>query len=113
MRACHLRVARLVETDVAVGAEAEELEILVPDPGERVVVPAAFQVEIGRAAVQEMRARRLHVEPVQEMPFQESLKARVMVWREADELVQREGLDQREVDTFDAVQSLQLPVGRD
>ena len=97
MRAREQLVAGLVEADVAVGADAENLQVDAAGAGDGGLVALALRVEIARGAVEEMNPLRPQVHAVEQVLVHEGAKAARMAAVDAGEFVQVEGGRTREV----------------
>src|SRR4051794_7154419 len=103
---------RLVEADVAVRAEAENLQVDAARPLDGPLVLRAFGREIAGRSVQEMDAARRHVDAAEEMRLHERAIAGRIMSLEADEFVQVERRYAREVDRFARGKASEVAVER-
>ena len=88
---------RLVEADVAVGADAENLHVDSAGGGDLTLVARALLLRIGGGAIQEMNPLGRQVDAAEEMRVHEAAKAAGVVGRDADELVEVEGRRARQI----------------
>ncbi len=88
---------RLVETDVPVGADAENLHVDPARVRDRTLVARALFRRIARGTVQEMNPLGREVHAVEEVRVHEGAKAAGVVGRDPHELIEVEGRRAREV----------------
>src|SRR5688572_12385850 len=96
MRGCGQFVRGLVETDVTVGANAEQLQSDSTRSLDRGLVAIAFGVEIVCRAVEPVKATTRETDVLDQLLTDEAVKAGRMGVVDADEFVQRESGGARE-----------------
>lgn len=106
-------VRRLVESDVAVGAQTEHLQIDPAGTCNRALVAFALPCGVRGQSIQEVDVPRVHIHLIQEVAAHERLKAPRIVAGNAEEFVEAENGGTAEVDTPMAVQTRQFPIERD
>ena len=89
-----LKVAsRLVEADVAVSADAKQLEIDPPEAGDQAVEPGALPVGVARVARQKVHVVRRDVDVAEQMLLHEPAEASTVCGGEPDELIEVHRVD--------------------
>src|SRR5712691_224998 len=104
-------VTRLVEADVAIGADPEDLEIDSAGRVDLAFVPLAFRVDVRGGPVEEVDAFGWQVDAVEEVPMHVLPETAAMRRADADELVEVEGRRLCKGDLARSVQPAQLRVG--
>ena len=92
------RRRRLVEADVPVGADPEHLQIDAPGIGDFTFVAHALGLRIRGRAVEKMPVLRLDVHVAEQVLLHEASIAARVIRRYAEELVEVERRDLREID---------------
>jgi hypothetical protein len=110
-RAAAQRRAGLVEGDVAVAADAENLEVDAAGVLDPLLVLPAMDLEIERPAIGHVGAFGVDIDVVEQVLLHEGPVALRMSGAQADVFVQIEGRYLREVEPFFLVQPDQLAVG--
>lgn len=105
-------VARLIETDVSVGAETEHLQTNPSSGGDGRIIAAALGVEIGGHAVEKMDSVAPKIREREQVSFHEITKTAVRVRRDTDELVEIERRGLTEVDLASFMKTPQFGVGQ-
>src|SRR5438105_5174065 len=103
-------VAGFVEADVAVAADAEQLQIDAAGGDDRGLIALAFSVQIVGPAIKEMNSLGADVNAIEEMTLHESTEASRVTSVDASEFVEIEGRRPRPVGVPCRVHPLKLQV---
>jgi len=112
VRAQFQALVGFVEADVTVASEAEDQQIDPAGARECPFVAFALSLEISGGAIQHVRAPRVQIHVIEEMAAHEPAVAALIVSVQADEFVEVEGRDAREVDCARPPQRYQFAIQR-
>ena len=112
MRARDQLVARLVESDVSVGADAQELKVDAARRFDFGFIAGAFGVEIIGCAVEKVDLRRVQTHRREQMLVHEPSEASRMGRADAGELIEIERPHAPEIHLSEAMHPAQLRIGR-
>src|SRR5262245_23351387 len=104
-------VTRFVEPDMAVGSDAEQLQVDTARRSNRCFVPIAFRVQVWSGAIQKVDSFRTEIDASEEVTFHECPEASWMLAVDAGEFVEVECGGPRPVGVPRRMDPAQLRVG--
>ena len=109
--AIHKRVGRLVKADVAVAANAKNLDINAACLGNGFIIAGAFRLLVGGVAVGDMGAGRVDVDMIEQLGLHKAVIALLVLNRQSAVLIQVKGLRLGEIQHAGLAQANQFLIG--
>src|SRR5712671_4462585 len=106
-------IARLIEPDVPIAADAEDLQVDPACRSNRLFIALALGIGSGRGAVEEVNAGWIEIDALEQIALHELTKAAWMIRVDADELVEVERGRAREIRLAVCMKPPQLRVSID